>query len=129
MTLPFERLVLYADSFQFTPGIPARIEATGARLEITIDQRQLDLWLRRARVPFELTLIQDAIEFEMKLGGFAIVRTETELQVRRGWFVLQPRQAAFLGIRARLVSLFRTYIPLPRLAPQTRLSEIGRAHV
>jgi hypothetical protein len=125
MTLPFERLVLYADSFQFTPGIPARIEATGARLEITIDQRQLDLWLRRARVPFELTLIQDAIEFEMKLGGFAIVRTETELQVRRGWFVLQPRQAAFLGIRARLVSLFRTYIPLPRLAPQTRLSGIS----
>jgi hypothetical protein len=124
LALPFERLVLYADRFQFTPGIPARIEAAGARLEITIDQRQLDLWLRRSRVPFALTLGQDAIEFEMQVGGFAIVRTETELRVRRGWFVLQPKHAAFLGIRARLVSLFRTYIPLPRLAPQTRLSAI-----
>lgn len=124
LALPFERLVLHADRFQFTPGIPARIEARRARLEITIDQRQLDLWLRRSRVPFELTLTDDTIEFEMQIGGFPIARTETELRVRRGWFVLQPKKAVFLGIRARLVSLFRTAIPLPRLAPQTRLSGI-----
>jgi len=124
LALPFERLVLHADSFQFTPGIPARIEASKARLEITIDQRQLDTWLRRGRAPFELQLTSDAIEFQMQVGRIPLARTRTELGIRRGWFVLQPKNAEFLGIRARLISLFRTYIPLPRLAPQTRLSAI-----
>ena len=128
LALPFERLVLCADSFQFTPGIPARIEANRARIEITIDQRQLDVWLRRSRVPFELQLTADAIEFQMQVGRIRLARTSTELRIRRGWFVLQPKNAEFFGIRARLVSLFRTYIPLPRLAPQTRLSAIRHDH-
>ena len=124
LALPFERLVLRADSFRFTPGMPARIEASKARIEMTIDQRQLDTWLRRSRAPFELQLTAEAIEFKMNWGGLSIARTETELGIRRGWFVLRPKDAEFLGIRARLVSIFRTYIPLPRLAPQTRLSGI-----
>ncbi len=128
LALPFERLVLCADSFQFTPGMPARIEASRARIEITIDQRQLDIWLRRSRAPFALQLTSEAIEFQMKLGRISIARTTTELEIRRGWFVLQPKQAEFLGVRARLISLFRTYIPLPRLAPQTRLSAIRHDH-
>ena len=124
MALPFDRLVFRADRFQFTPGIPARFEAVRPRIEISIDQRQLDRWLRRARAPFELRLIEGAIEFQMDVGGVLLSRTKTELRVQRGWFVLRPKHAEFLGLRARLVSLFRAYIPLPRLAPQTRLTGI-----
>ncbi len=124
LALPFDRLVLQADRFQFIPGLPARFETTRPRIEVSIDQRLLDRWLQRARAPFELRLIEGAIEFEMKVAGFPISRTETELRIQRGWFVLRPRHAEFLGMRARLVSLFRTYIPLPRLAPQTRLTRI-----
>jgi hypothetical protein len=124
LALPFDRLVFRAERFQFTPGLPARIEATAPRIEVSLDQRQLDRWLARVRAPFELQLIEDAIEFRMNVAGYPITRTETELRVQRGWFVLQPKHAEFLGLRARLVSLFRTYIPLPRLAPQTRLTGI-----
>jgi len=127
LALPFERLVLRTDRFQFTPGIPARIEATRPRIEISIDQRQIDRWLQRARAPFELRLSEDAIEFQMELGGFPLTRTETELRVRGGWFELRPKRAEFLGVRARLVSVFRTYLPIPRLAPQTRLTGIEHA--
>ncbi len=41
--------------------------------------------------------------------------------------MLKPKHAEFLGMRSRIVSLFRTYIPLPRLAPQTRLTGISHA--
>jgi hypothetical protein len=125
LALPFDRLVFQVDRFQFTPGIPARIEAINPLIEVSINQRQLDRWLRRARAPFDLRLIEDAIEFRMNVRGLPLARTETELHVQRGWFVLKPKRAEFLGVRARLVSLFRTYIPLPRLAPQTRLSGIA----
>lgn len=124
LALPFDRLVFRADRFQFTPGIPARIEAIGPRIEVSIDQRQIDRWLQRTGAPFELRLAEDAIEFQMDLKGFPLARTETELRIQRGWFVLRPKRAEFLGVRARLVSIFRTYLPLPRLAPQTRLTGI-----
>lgn len=124
LALPFDRLVFRADQFQFTPGIPARIEAVQPRIEVSIDQRQIDRWLKRVRAPFELRLVEGGIEFQMDLAGFPLTRTETELRVQRGWFVLRPKRAEFLGVRARLVSVFRAYIPLPRLAPQTRLTGI-----
>jgi hypothetical protein len=124
---PFDRLVFRADRFQFTPGIPARIEASGTRIEVSIHQRQVDRWLQRVRAPFELRLAPGAIEFQMVVAGFPITRTQTELRIERGWFVLRPKRAEFLGVRARLVSIFRTYIPLPRLAPQTRLTGIEHA--
>jgi hypothetical protein len=127
LALPFDRMVFRADRFQFTPGIPARIEAVRPKIEVSIDQRQFDLWLRRARVPFELRLIEDAIEFRMGVGGFPLTRTKTELGVQRGWFVLRPKRVEVFGVRARLVSVFRTYLPLPRLAPQTRLTGIEHA--
>ena len=127
MALPFDRMVFRADRFQFTPGIPVRIEAVRPKIEVSIDQRQFDLWLRRARVPFELRLIEDAIEFRMGVGGFPLTRTKTELGIQRGWFVLRPKRIEVFGVRARLVSVFRTYLPLPRLAPQTRLTGIEHA--
>lgn len=127
LALPFDQMVFRADRFQFTPGIPARIEAVRPKIEVSINQRQFDLWLRRARVPFELRLIEDAIEFRMSVGGFPLTRTKTELGIQRGWFVLRPKRIEVFGVRARLVSVFRTYLPLPRLAPQTRLTGIEHA--
>jgi hypothetical protein len=127
LALPFDRLVFRADRFQFTPGIPARIEALGSRIEVSIDQRQVDRWLRRARVPFRLRLTADTIVFQIKIAGLSLTRTETELDVQRGWFVLRPKRVEVLGVRARLVSVFRTYLPLPRFAPQTRLTDIRHA--
>lgn len=127
LALPFDRLVLRADRFQFTPGIPARIEAVLPRVELSIDQRRVDRWLQRVHAPFELRLIEGAIEFRLDIGGFPVSRTQTEFRVQRGWMVLRPKRAEFLGIRARLVSLFRAYFPLPRLAPQTRLTGVEHA--
>ncbi len=127
LALPFERLVFRAQRFQFTPGMPARIEAVEPRIEVSIDQRQVDLWLKRSRAPFALRLIDDAIEFQMKFGDLSLTRTETELRIQRGWFVLRPKHAEVLGVRARLVSLFQSYIPVPRLAPQTRLTRIDHS--
>lgn len=128
LALPFERLVLEAERFQFIPGIPARFAANRARLIVSIDQRQIDRWLRRARAPFDLVLTEDAIEFRMDLAGFALSRARTEIAVEDGWIVLRPMEAELLGFRNRLATLFRTYLPLPRLAPQTRLTGVQHAH-
>ncbi len=124
LALPVERLVLEARRFQFVPGIPARFVVEGPRLVVTIDQRQVDTWLDRTRAPFALRLTRESIEFRMDVAGFPISRAETEVQISRGWVVLRPKHQEFLGIRNRLASLFRTYVPLPRLAPQTRLTGI-----
>ncbi len=124
MALPFDRLVFESDRFQLTPGIPAGIEVIGPRVEVSIHQQQIDRWLKQARAPFALVLKDTGIEFQMDLRGFKISRVLTTLEIRRGWVILKPRHAEILGLRNRLATLFRTYLPLPRLAPQTRLTAI-----
>jgi hypothetical protein len=44
--------------------------------------------------------------------------------VLSGWFVLQPKRASILGMPNYVASLFRTYLPLPPLAGNTRLDGI-----
>ena len=127
LALPVGRLVFETDRFQFTPGIPAKIELVRPRIEISFDQQQLDRWLARARAPFALLLRDDGIEFQMELGGLPISRTLTSLEIRAGWIALTPRYAEFLGLQSQLASLFRAYLPLPRLAPQTRITAIRHA--
>lgn len=124
LALPFDRLVLEAERFQFTPGIPAGFEATSPKIELSLDQRQVDRWLERAGAPFKLKLIEGGIDFRVNVGGFPISRAETELCIENGWFILRPKSAEFLGIRNPLATLFRTFVPIPRLAPQTRLTGI-----
>ena len=97
------------------------------RLVLSFDQRQVDAWLERARAPFSLQLTERAVEFRMDVAGFPISRAETELRIARGWLALHPKRQEFLGFRNRLASLFSTYLPLPRLAPQTRLSGVEHA--
>ncbi|MEE8164279.1 MAG: hypothetical protein V3T64_01800 [Myxococcota bacterium] len=127
LALPVDRLVFEADRFQFTPGIPATIEGVNPRGEDSVDPQQLERWLARTPTPFTLLLRADGIEFQMELGGFPISRMLTSLEIRGGWIALKPRHAEFLGLQNRLASLFRAYLPLPRLAPQTRITAIRHA--
>ncbi|HKK52339.1 MAG TPA: hypothetical protein VKA74_12160 [Myxococcota bacterium] len=127
LALPFESMVLEADRFRFSPGLPARFDVMGPRIEISIDQRRVDRWLARARAPFALQLTDRAIEFRMDLAGFPVSRAETELVIDRGWFSLRPRSAEFLGLQNRFASLFRAALPLPRLTRETRLTGIRHA--
>jgi hypothetical protein len=127
LALPFERVLLEAETFQFVPGLPARISATSPRLVLSLAQTQLDLWLTRSRAPFDLRLTPGCVEFRLDVGGLPITRAETQLSVDHGWFVLQPKRAEFLGLQNRLASVFRTYLPLPRLAPETRLTGVEHA--
>jgi hypothetical protein len=127
LALPFDRMVFEADRFQFTPGLPAKIEATGTRVEVSIGQRQVDRWLRRGRAPFQLRLTDEAIDFRMDLAGFPISRAQTELAIQGGWFTLKPKRAEILGLQSRFASLFRAYLPLPRLTPETRITGIRHA--
>jgi hypothetical protein len=124
LALPCQRLVLESERFQFTPGLPARIQAVGPRIEMTIEQAQIDRWLARAKAPFRLALHETGVELAVDVAGFAVTRAMAELCIDRGWFVLRPRRASFLGLDNRLASLFRAYFPMPRLAPETRLSGI-----
>jgi hypothetical protein len=127
LALPFERMIFEADRFQFVPGLPARIEATGARVEVSVDQKQVDRWLRRARTPFQLQLTAEAIEFRIDLAGFPVSRAQTELAIQGGWLTLRSKRAEFLGLQSRLASLFRAYLPIPRLTPGTRITGIRHA--
>jgi len=127
LALPFDRLVLEADHFRFTPGLPARIAARGPRLILSIDQRQIDTWLARTRAPFSMKLTDRAVDLEVDLAGWSLGRVETEFAVRNGWLVLRPLRAELLGFRSYLAQLFRSFLPLPRLAPQTRLTGIEHA--
>lgn len=124
LALPCQRLVLESERFQFSPGLPARIQAIGPRVELTIEQSQIDRWLRRARAPFTLALREHGIEFALDVAGFPITRAAAALEIDRGWFVLRPKQASLFGLQNHLAALFRTYFPMPRLAPETRLSGI-----
>jgi hypothetical protein len=127
LALPFDRLVFESDRFAFTPGIPATIQVLRPRVEISIDQRQLDRWLRRARAPFSLSLQEDAIEFQMEVAGFPITRTRTTVDIVDGWASLKPLHAEVFGLRSRLATLFRASLPIPRLAANTRITAVRHA--
>ena len=124
LALPCQRLVFESERFQFTPGLPARIQAVGTRVEMTIEQAQIDRWLARAKAPFRLALHENGIELALDVAGYPVTRARAELCIDRGWFVLRPRRASFFGLENRLVALFRAFFPMPRLAPETRLSAI-----
>lgn len=124
LALPVARLVLASERFQFTPGLPARIRATRPRIELTIDQAQIDRWIARTGAPCSLALRAQGVELSVDLAGIRVTRAEASLCIDRGWFVLRPRSASLFGIENRLAVLFRAFFPMPRLAPETRLSAI-----
>lgn len=124
LALPCQRLVLESERFQFTPGLPARIRATAPKIEITLEQAQIDRWLARARAPFTLTLEEDGIGVALDVAGVPVTRAQAQLCIDRGWFLLRPKSASLFGFESRLATLFRTFFPMPRLAAETRLAGI-----
>lgn len=127
LALPFDRIVVQSDRFQFTPGLPASIEIERPRIEVSLDQRQIQRWLKRSRAPFELELTKEGFEFHAAVAGISLNRTLSTLEVRGGWLVLKPLRSEFLGMNTRLATLFRSYLPIPRLAKGTEITRIRHA--
>jgi len=123
--MELKQVVWHADKVRFVPGLPARIEVTGPRVEIAVGQDAIDRWLRRFELPYRIELGADALIVHTEIAGFPLAQLEAKLAIVNGWFVLQPKRATILGVPNYVATLFRTYLPLPPLTGSTRLVAIG----
>ncbi len=123
--LDLKQIVWAAERVRFIPGMPARVQARGPTVEIVVGQAELDRWLERFDLPYRLELAEDALIIHTEIAGFPVAKLEAQLEVMGGWFVLQPKRASILGLPNYAASLFRTYLPLPPLTGNTRLTSIG----
>lgn len=122
--LELKQVIWRAEHVRFLPGMPATVQVTGPRVDIVVGKAELTRWLERFELPYRLELAEDAIVIHTELAGFPVAELEARLEVAGGWFVLQPRRASVLGMPNYMASLFRTYLPLPPLAGDTRLESI-----
>ncbi|MEQ9004263.1 MAG: hypothetical protein RIE74_11915 [Pseudomonadales bacterium] len=122
--LDLEQVVWHARRVRFVPGMPARIEVEGPGVEIAVGKAELDRWMKRFDLPYRLELTHDGLIVHTEIAGFPVAELEARLEVIGGWFVLQPKRASILGVPNYVASLFRTYLPLPPLAGNTRLESI-----
>ena len=125
--LPLERIAMHADRLRLTPGLPAVIGVEGVAVSITVGQRDLDRWQGGFQLPFRLRLAEKGLVLHTEIAGLSITEFETQLEVVRGWFVLRPQRASFLGIGAQAASWLRAYLPLPPISPEARLIGIDHA--
>jgi len=126
--LPVEGVILSARRVEIRPGVPARLTVLEPSLQAVVGQRDVDRWLDGSQLPFRLHLSERGILARAVVKGLPIGEVEAHLEVQRGWFILQPRRASLLGIPNYAAWLFRTYLPLPPLAPGASLDEIGHDH-
>ncbi len=122
--MDLKQVVWRAERVRFVPGMPARVVVTGPRVEIAVGKDELTRWLKRFELPYRLELAEDAIIVHTELAGMPVAELEARLEVVGGWFVLQPKRASIMGVPNYVASLFRTYLPLPPLAGNTRLESI-----
>jgi hypothetical protein len=122
--LDLKQVVWQAEHVRFVPGMPARVEVTRPRVAIAVGKAELDRWLKRFELPYRLELTRDGLIVHTEIAGFPVAELEARLEVISGWFVLQPKRASILGVPNYVASLFRTYLPLPPLAGNTRLEAI-----
>ena len=123
--LRLKRIVLTAERARISPDVPPRLEIEKPRVEISIDQAEIDRWLGRFELPFRLELAEEGLGVRTEIAGFPVAAFETRLEVVRGWFVLRPRKASLLGVPGWVPSLFRSYLPLPPLTEDARVVGIG----
>jgi hypothetical protein len=123
--MDLKRVVWHAEHVRFVPGLPARIEVSGPRIEIAVGQDAIDRWLRRFELPYRIELGADALVIHTEIAGFPLAQLEARLGVVNGWFVLQPKRASILGVPNYVAALFRTYLPLPPLTGSTRIVAIS----
>jgi hypothetical protein len=124
--MDLQQVVWHADHVRFIPGLPARLEITGPKVEIAVGQGAIDRWLKRFELPYRIELGADALIIHTEIAGFPLAQLEARLAVVNGWFVLQPVRASILGVPTYVAALFRTYLPLPPLAGNTQL--VGIRH-
>lgn len=123
--LDLKQVVWRAGHVRFLPGMPARVQVADPRVEIAVGKEELARWLKRFELPYRLELTEHSLVIHTELAGFPVAEMEARLEVVGGWFVLQPRRASVLGMPNYMATLFRTYLPLPPLADDTRLEHIG----
>ncbi len=122
--LNLQHVVLTAKQVKVIPGLPVKIEVDQPRIEIAVGQAELDRWIKKFEIPFRLELAEKGLIVHTEVAGFPVAQFETQLEVVGGWFVLKPQKASFLGMPSYVASFFRTYLPLPPLSEETRLSAI-----
>lgn len=119
-----EQIVWRADEVRFIHGLPARLKLTTPSIELAIGQAELDRWLGQFRLPYRLELAADGLIVHTEIAGFPLAQFETRLEVVGGWFALEPKRASILGVPGYVPSLFKSYLPLPPLSKETRLSKV-----
>jgi len=119
-----DQIVWEAEEVAFIPGLPARIELTSPSIEIAIGQAELDRWLGQFRLPYRLELAEDGLIVHTEIAGFPLAQFETKLEVVGGWFALEPKSASIFGVPGYVSSLFKSYLPLPPLSKEARLSAV-----
>ena len=119
-----EQIVWRAEQVTFVPGFPARLQLQTPSIELVIGQKELDRWLGQFNLPYRLELGEHGLIVHTEIAGFPLAQFETRLEVTGGWFVLEPKSASILGVPSYVSSLFRSYLPLPPLSKETRLTAI-----
>lgn len=122
--MDLRQVIWLASRVRVRAGMPATVTVTGPRVEIAVGKAELDRWLKRFELPYRLEFAEDALIIHTEVAGFPVAELEAHLEVMSGWFVLQPKRASILGMPNYVASLFRTYLPLPPLAGNTRLDAI-----
>jgi len=125
--LELEKIACVAKETRIVHGFPARLMLTEPALEITIGQAALDRWIKRFQLPYRLELQNEGLIVHTEIAGFPVAEFETSLEVVGGWFVLKPKRASFFGVPGYVSSIFRTYLPVPPLSRETRLTGIHHA--
>lgn len=125
--LELEKIACVARETRIVHGFPARLMLSDPALEITIGQAALDKWLKRFQLPYRLELGDESLVVHTEIAGFPVAEFETTLEVVGGWFVLKPQRASFFGVPGYVSSIFRTYLPIPPLSRESRLSAIHHA--
>lgn len=119
-----EQIVWRADEVRFIHGLPASISLKTPSIELVIGQAELDRWLGQFRLPYRLELAAEGLIVHTEIAGFPLAQFETRLEVIGGWFALEPKRASILGVPGYVPSLFKSYLPLPPLSKETRLSNV-----
>ncbi len=122
--LPLDSVEFSAKRVRFTPGVPARLEVEEPHLRVAVGQAEVDRWVERFHFPFELRLADRGLVVSTRLAGIPMGELESRLSVVRGWFVLEPNRASFLGLPEWASALMRTYLPVPPLSEGSRLASL-----
>lgn len=125
--LELRQIVCKAREARFVHGLPARLCLTGPGIEVAIGQEALDRWLQRFQLPYRLELGEDALIVHTEIAGFPVAQFETTIEIVGGWFVMKPKKATIFGLPSYVSSFFQTYLPVPPLSSESKLSAIHHA--